>query len=167
MALPREMLVEFSKVVQALTERLDREVRPDEIYEALKDEYLVDTGPYRLIDYYLSRADGDVQHCTAKLEVPDGEVAIVGEGSGPIEAFVNGMVTTLNEPLNIIDYHERAMGAGKDASAICIVAVGDAVGIGDAEVAGANCYGIGISQNTVTASLVAIVSAVNRRWKQR
>ncbi len=164
-ALPREMLVEFSKVVQALTERLDREVRPDEIFQALKDEYLVDTGPYRLIDYYLSRAEGDAQHCTAKLEVPDGEVAIVGEGSGPIEAFVNGMVTTLNEPLNIIDYHEWAMGAGKDASAICIVAIGDSDGNAD-PAGGSNCYGIGISQNTVTASLVAIVSAVNRRWKQ-
>ena len=168
-ALPREMLVEFSKVVQALTERLDREVRPDEIFEALKDEYLVDAGPYRLIDYYLSRAEGGAQHCTAKLEVPDGEVAIVGEGSGPIEAFVNGMVATLNEPLNIIDYHERAMGAGKDASAICIVAIGDAAA-GDADVGdravGPNCYGIGISQNTITAALVAIVSAVNRRWKR-
>ena len=163
MALPREMLVEFSKVVQALTESLDREVRPDEIFEALKDEYLVESGPYRLIDYYLSRAEGDAQHCTAKLEVPDGEVAIVGEGSGPIEAFVNGMVATLNEPLNIIDYHERAMGAGKDASAICIVA------IGDAEIAsenGSNYHGIGISQNTITAALIAIVSAVNRRWKR-
>ncbi|MDE0178671.1 MAG: hypothetical protein OXP36_08725, partial [Gammaproteobacteria bacterium] len=72
-------------------------------------------------------------------------------------------------PLNIIDYHERAMGAGKDASAICIVAVGDAVGVGSAEIAaetGTNCYGIGISQNTITAALIAIVSAVNRRWKR-
>ena len=162
-ALPREMLVEFSKVVQALTERLDREVRPDEIFAALKDEYLADGGPYRLLDYQLYRGDGDEQYCTAKLEVPDGEVEVSGRGSGPIEAFVNGMVSTLNEPLNITDYHERAMGIGKDASAICIVS------IGDAEVASqtnANCYGIGISQNTITASLIAIVSAVNRRWKR-
>lgn len=162
-ALPREMLVEFSKVVQALTERLDREVRPDEIFAALKDEYLADGGPYRLVDYQLYRGDGDEQYCTAKLEVPDGEVEVSGRGSGPIEAFVNGMVSTLNEPLNITDYHERAMGIGKDASAICIVS------IGDAEVASqtnANCYGIGISQNTITASLIAIVSAVNRRWKR-
>jgi len=162
-ALPREMLIEFSKVVQELTERLDREVRPEEIFQALKDEYLVDGGPYRLLDYDLARGDADTQQCTARLEVPDGEVAIVGEGSGPIEAFVNGMVTTLNEPLNIIDYHERAMGAGKDAAAICIVAVGDSGG--GADYGGANHYGIGISQNTITASLVAIVSAVNRRWK--
>ena len=162
-ALPREMLVEFSKAVQALTERLDREVRPDEIFAALKDEYLVEAGPYRLVDYQLYRGDGDEQYCAAKLEVPDGEVEVSGRGSGPIEAFVNGMVSTLNEPLNITDYHERAMGMGKDASAICIVSIGDAEVASEAS---ANCYGIGISKNTITASLIAIVSAVNRRWKR-
>ena len=155
-SLPREMLVEFSKVVQALTEELDREVRPDEIRQALLDEYLVDGGPYRLLRYELAHSDDDAQCCKATLDVPDGEVAVAGVGSGPIEAFVNGMVTTLNEPLNIVDYHERALGAGKDASAICIVAIDDAKG---------SCFGIGMSQNTVTASLTAIVSAVNRRWK--
>ena len=180
-ALPRAMLIEFSKLVQALTERLDREVRPDEIMAALKSEYLVDAGPYRLVGYDLLRGDdqapagasespsgdaGRAHHrtrCEARLTVPDGEVAVAGEGSGPIEAFVNGMVATLNEPLNIVDYHERALGAGKDASAICIVAVGDAA-VGD--VRDAPCFGIGLSQNTVTASLTAIVSAVNRRWRR-
>ena len=162
-SLPREMLVEFSKVVQALTERLDREVRPGEIMQALKDEYLVDGGPYRLVHYDLGRGDDGAQYCTAKLDVPQGQVMVAGEGSGPIEAFVNGMVTTLNEPLNIVDYHERALGAGKDAQAICIVAIGDA-GKGDAPAEAANCFGIGMSRNTVTASLTAIVSAVNRRW---
>ena len=166
-SLPREMLVEFSKVVQALTERLDREVRPGEIMQALKDEYLVDGGPYRLVHYDLGRGDDGAQYCTAKLDVPQGQVMVAGEGSGPIEAFVNGMVTTLNEPLNIVDYHERALGAGKDAQAICIVAIGDAGAGGSdagAPAEAANCFGIGMSRNTVTASLTAIVSAVNRRW---
>jgi 2-isopropylmalate synthase len=79
-----------------------------------------------------------------------------------MEAFVNALVTTLNEPLNILDYHEHALGAGKDASAICIVAISDPDGT-----TSDRCYGIGLSQNTVTAALTAIVSAVNRRWKQR
>ena len=164
-SLPRAMLVEFSKVVQALTERQGREVRPEEIMAALKAEYQVDGGPYRLVHYDLGRGDDGAQYCTAKLDVPDGQVMVAGEGSGPIEAFVNGMVTTLNEPLNIVDYHERALGAGKDARAICIVAIGDAGAVGDAGGdAGAACFGIGMSRNTVTASLNAIVAAVNRRW---
>ena len=158
-SLPRAMLVEFSKAVQALTERLDREVRPDEIMQALTDEYLVENGPYRLVHYDLGQGDDGAQYCTAKLRVPDGDVMVAGEGSGPIEAFVNGMVTTLNEPLNIVDYHERSLGAGKDAKAICIVQIGDS---GRAD---GGCFGIGLSRNTVTASLTAIVSAVNRRWK--
>jgi len=89
------------------------------------------------------------------VEVAQSKVTIDGEGSGPIEAFVNGMVETLNEPLNIVDYHEHAMSTGKDAQAISIVAIDD----GDSR-----CIGVGVSRNTITASLNAIVSALNRRW---
>jgi 2-isopropylmalate synthase len=155
-SLPREMLIEFSKTVQELTERLDREVKPDEIFKALLDTYADDAGPYRLISYDLLRGEQGAMRCLARLEVSRQEVKIDGEGSGPIEAFVNGIVAALNEPLNIIDYHEHALAKGKDAQAICIVAIND-------EVKG-RCYGVGLSTNTITASLYAITSALNRRW---
>ena len=157
-SLPREMLVEFSKVVQQLTEELDREVRADEIMGALVEEYLVDTEPYRLIEYDLSHAADDAQRCVARVAVPDGDVRVEGVGTGPIEAFVNAMATTLNEPLNIVHYHEQAIGTGNDARAICVVGLSEA---------GANSFGIGLSRNTVTAALTAIVSAVNRRWRAK
>ena len=157
-SLPREMLVEFSKVVQALTEELDREVRADEIMGALVKEYLVDAEPYRLIEYDLAHAADDAQRCIARVAVPDGEVRVEGVGTGPIEAFVNAMSTTLNEPLNIVHYHEQAVGTGNDARAICVVGLSEA---------GANSFGIALSRNTVTAALTAIVSAVNRRWRAK
>ena len=157
-SLPRAMLVEFSKVVQALTEELDREVRADEIMGALVKEYLVDAEPYRLIEYDLAHAADDAQRCIARVAVPDGEVRVEGMGTGPIEAFVNAMSTTLNEPLNIVHYHEQAVGTGNDARAICVVGLSDA---------GANSFGIALSRNTVTAALTAIVSAVNRRWRAK
>ncbi len=155
--LPREMLAEFSAVVQRLTERLDREVQPDEIFAALLAEYLVEQGPYRLLDYDLTRGDTGRQRCAAQLEAAGQRIDIVGEGTGPIEAFVNGMVETLNEPLNIMDYHEHALTTGKDAAAICLLAINDGAG---------RCYGIGMSTNTITASLTAVVSALNRRWRR-
>ena len=62
------------------------------------------------------------------MVVSEQQVTIDGEGSGPIEAFVNGLVSTLNEPLNIVDYHEHALDTGKDAQAICLLAVDDAQG---------------------------------------
>ncbi len=156
-ALPREMLVEFSAIVQKLTETLDREVKSDEILKALLDEYVVESGPYRLLDYDLLVSREADQRCVARVEVSQQQVTIDGEGSGPIEAFVNGMVETLNEPLNIIDYHEHAMATGKDAKAICLLAIDDS--------AQGRCFGIGMSRNTITASLNAIISALNRRWK--
>jgi 2-isopropylmalate synthase len=158
-SLPREMLVEFSKAVQALTERLDREVKPDEILQALIEMYAVETGPYRLVDYDLLHGRAGAQRCTARVEASEQVVTISGEGSGPIEAFVNGIVEVLNEPLNIIDYHEHAMSTGKDARAICLLAIDDG--------AEGRIYGIGVSANTITASLTAIVSAMNRRWTDR
>jgi 2-isopropylmalate synthase len=158
-SLPREMLVEFSKAVQALTERLDREVKPDEILQALIEMYAVEAGPYRLVDYDLLHGKAGAQRCTARVEASEQVVTISGEGSGPIEAFVNGIVEVLNEPLNIIDYHEHAMSTGKDARAICLLAIDDG--------AEGRIYGIGVSANTITASLTAIVSAMNRRWADR
>jgi 2-isopropylmalate synthase len=157
-SLPREMLVEFSGRIQRLTEDLDREIKNEEILQALLDEYVVDGGPYRLLDFDLLTGREADQRCVARVEVSEQQVTIDGEGSGPIEAFVNGMVETLNEPLNIIDYHEHAMATGKDAKAICIVAIDE----GEE----GRCYGVGLSRNTITASFSAIVSALNRRWQR-
>lgn len=157
LSLPRDMLVEFSGVVQQLTEQLDREVKTEEILQALLGEYVVERGPYRLIDYDLLPGREADQRCVARVEVNEQQVTIDGEGSGPIEAFVNGMGQTLNEPLNVVDYHEQAMSTGKDAQAICLVAIDDP--------SGGRCYGVGLSRNTITASLMAIISALNRRWR--
>ncbi|MCZ6869502.1 MAG: 2-isopropylmalate synthase [Gammaproteobacteria bacterium] len=155
-ALPRDMLVEFSAVVQALTEGLRREVSPGEIWKAFCDEYVVESGPYRLLDYDLSHGEGDLQRCEARVEVSAQSVDVSGEGTGPIDAFLNAMVKTLNEPLNIVDYHEHALGSGKDAQAITLIAIDDERG---------PCYGAAVSRNTITASLMAVIAALNRRWK--
>ena len=159
--LPKDMLAEFSGVVQRLTERLDREVQVEEILQALLDEYVADNGPYRLLDYDLLMGRTADQRVVAHVEVADNTVTIDGEGTGPIEAFVNGMVETLNEPLNIVDYHEHAMATGKDAQAICILAIDDG---NETEQVQGRCIGVGVSRNTITASLNAIISALNRRW---
>jgi 2-isopropylmalate synthase len=157
-SLPREMLVEFSGIVQGMTESLDREIKSDEILQSLLAEYVVEGGPYKLLDYDLLTGRSSDQRCVARVVVSEQQVTIDGEGSGPIEAFVNGMVETLNEPLNVVDYHEHALTTGKDAQAICLLAVDDSEG--------GRCYGAGVSRNTITASLMAIVSALNRRWRQ-
>ncbi len=156
-SLPRDMLVEFSKVVQRLTEQLNREVKNMEIRDALFAEYVCEEGPYKLVNFDLLSGRDAEQRCVARVEVSEQQVTIDGEGSGPIEAFVNALAATLNEPLNVIDYHEQAMGSGKDAQAICVVSIDEGEH--------GRRYGIGVSRNTITASFNAIMSALNRRWK--
>ncbi len=156
-ALPREMLVEFSGVVQQLTEKLDREVKATEIFQALLDEYAIASGPYRLIDFDLLTGREADQRCVARVEAAAQLLTIDGAGTGPIDAFVNGLQETLNEPVSVVAYHEHALATGNDAKAICLLAIEDANS--------GRCYGVGVSRNTITASLRAVIAAMNRRWK--
>ncbi len=159
-SLPRDILVEFSGAVQELTEQLDREVKMDEILDHLIATYTEESGPYRLVDYDLLSSKSEDQRCVARVEVSENLVTVDGEGSGPIEAFVNALVQTLNEPLVVVDYHEHALGEGSDAKAICLLAIEEGTD-------GGRVYGIGVSRNTITASLHAIISAMNRRWSRK
>jgi 2-isopropylmalate synthase len=66
-------------------------------------------------------------------------------------------VQTLNEPLNVVDYQEYALNEGSEAQAICILAITDD--------AAERYYGVGISQNTITAAFKSIIAAINRKWR--
>ncbi len=156
-SLPRALLIEFSPVVQALSESEGGELKPDAIWDAFVNEYIEVAGPYQLIDYQVRSESDAAETCVAQIQVGDNKVEINGEGAGPIDAFVNAMVETLNEPLNVVDYQEYALNEGAHAQAICILAITDD--------AGNRYYGVGISQNTTTAAFKSIIAAVNRKWQ--
>lgn len=156
-SLPRPLLLEFSPIIQALSEADGGELSPEEIWRAFVNEYIEAKGPYQLVDYQIEMKANDRECCTARIKVADNLMDVAGEGSGPIDAFVDGLVQTLNEPLNVVDYQEYALGEGKEAQAICLLAITD-----DKQ---NRYYGVGISQNTTTAAFKSIISAINRKWK--
>ena len=156
-SLPRELLVEFSPIVQKISESDGGELKPDSIWDALVNEFIEVKGDYELIDYKVT-ADGDNHAvCHANIRVGENEVSVEGEGSGPIDAFIAAMVETLNEPLNVVDYQEYSLNEGSEAQAICILSISDD--------AAKKFYGIGISQNTTVAAFKAILAAINRKWR--
>ena len=155
-SLPRPLLVEFSPIVQKLSEDDGGELLPEAIWQAFVAEFIDVDGPYQLIDYKLT-SEGGVESCEARIKVAENEISIQGSGSGPIEAFVDAMVQTLNEPLNVVDYQEYALNEGSEAQAICILAITDD--------AAERYYGVGISQNTITAAFKSIIAAINRKWR--
>jgi len=156
-SLPRSVLLEFSPIVQAVSEADGGELKPDVIWQTFVSEFIDVEGPYQLLDYQVQTEGKDSESCQAKIRVADNEVDVSGVGSGPIDAFINAMVTTLNEPLNVADYQEYALNEGSEAQAICILAITDEDGN--------KYYGVGISQNTTTAAFKSIIAAINRKWR--
>ena len=92
-----------------------------------------------------------MQSIRVRLRVQDEEREVFGSGNGPLDAFLHALAV----PLNIQSYEERAIGQGSDAQAIAFVEVGGGSAQG-------SCFGVGVHANIVTASLLAVLSAVNR-----
>ncbi|WP_433357528.1 2-isopropylmalate synthase [Microtetraspora malaysiensis] len=158
--LPRRLQIEFSRVVQAQTDAEGGEVTPAAMWEAFADEYLPNPakpwGRLGLLAHRGSSAVDDKDVINADIRV-DGEIRdIEGVGNGPISAFCDAL-RGIGVDVRVLDYNEHAMSAGADAKAASYV---------ECEVAfeggSQTLWGVGIDANTTTASLKAIISAVNR-----
>ncbi|MCY3885753.1 MAG: 2-isopropylmalate synthase [Gammaproteobacteria bacterium] len=159
--LPREMLIEFSQHVQSITEDTQTELSPTEMLEALVVHYQVADGPYKLEHYSLSHNERSHQTLIeAKIKVAESKIGVDGEGPGPTDALVNGLAETLNEPLRVRDcIHQTIQREGIDenqSSSMDIISMQFAESI---------VYGIGVDNDPVSASLIAVMAAMNRRWK--
>jgi 2-isopropylmalate synthase len=149
--LPRGLQVEFSQAVQAITDAEGGELSAPELYELFNDNYLSLTEPYELLTYRHEASDaGD--HLTATLRAEGKNVEVEGNGNGPIAALVNAL-DSLGVEIGVLDYHEHALAGGEDAAAAAYV---------EADVNGEPIWGVGIHSSIVTASLRAVVNAVNR-----
>ncbi len=161
--LPRRAQIEFSQVIQRRTDAEGGEVTPEQIWAAFRSEYLDQTSPLALDSVHTSSAAGEKDALTVNVSV-DGQMrTLEGSGNGPIAAFVNALNEMERsggeEPFDVrvLDYHEHALSSGGDAIAAAYVecAVGDHV-----------LWGVGLDANIVTASLRAVIGAINRSPQQ-
>ncbi len=150
--LPRRLQIEFSKVIQRYTDTEGGEVDPATMYNAFSAEYLELKTPLELVRQHV-RDNGDGEYdITATVKVEGDEHEVTGRGNGPIAAFFDAL-STVGFDLRLLDYSEHTLSPGDDARAASYIecAISDRV-----------FWGIGIDASIVTASLRAVVSAVNR-----
>ncbi|WP_199191431.1 2-isopropylmalate synthase [Amycolatopsis sp. CA-126428] len=150
--LPRRLQIEFSKVIQRYTDTEGGEVDPATMYNAFSAEYLELKTPLELVRQHV-RDNGDGEYdITATVRVEGDEHEVTGRGNGPIAAFFDAL-STVGFDLRLLDYSEHTLSPGDDARAASYIecAISDRV-----------FWGIGIDPSIVTASLRAVVSAVNR-----
>ena len=154
--LPRRLQIEFSSVIQKMVEQSGTEITADQIWAAFERTYLTREEPLALAHHPTVMTAGESGETTieAPLRVSGTERLAKGVGNGPIAAFVDAVRRDAGIPVAVLDYHEHAIGGGADASAVAYVEVR----VGD----GRPRWGVGIHGNIVTASLRAVVSAVNR-----
>ena len=156
--LPRKLQIEFSKVVQGHTEALGGEVTSEELWRIFQDEYLPAKqddqkwGRFELRKMRTSsEMDGNLE-LEVVLRDGQGEFSAVGIGNGPISAFI-AVLTERGQELRLLDYVEHTLSEGGDALAAAYI---------ELEIAGKNLWGVGIDGDIATASLKALISAVNR-----
>jgi 2-isopropylmalate synthase len=158
--LPRRLQIEFSGVVQAKTDAEGGEVTSDEIWRIFNDEYLPAPqdrpdekwGRFELLSLRTeSDLTGDVR---VRVGLRDGDerVDADGSGNGPVAAFLS-VLSAEGVDVRVLDYSEHAMSSGGDAIAAAYV---------ECQVEGRTLWGVGIDADISTASLKAVVSAVNR-----
>lgn len=156
--LPRKLQIEFSGVVQAKTDAEGGEVTSEQIWEIFQDEYLPSSDPdakWGRFELLSTRTASDMTGTTQlTATLRDGEeiAAIEATGNGPIAAFLS-MMQGQGIAIRLFDYVEHALSAGGDAHAASYV---------ELEVNGRTLWGVGIDPDISTASLKAVVSAVNR-----
>ena len=160
LALPRLLQVEFSQVIQKITDATGKELSAAEIRAAFDREYLDARSPVAYVDHRARHAadSGRVEHLTARLEVGGRAAEATGQGNGPVDAYVHALRTHLGVDVHVQNYHEHAIGAGEDATAVAYVQLRAG--------AGRAVYGVGEDPNIVTATLKAVTSAVNRAIAQ-
>jgi len=155
--LPRRLQIEFSRAVQAITDGTGREILPEEIWKTFTEAYLTSSRPLAYVghrDHYDSTRS-EVVELTAVVRVDGEEQEMTGRGNGPLSAFKHALEKGIGIEASLVDYSEHAVGTGVDATAAAYV---------ELEMSDkSTTWGVGLDPNIATASMKALVSALNNQ----
>ncbi len=150
--LPRRLQIEFSAAVQAVMDVQGREMSAADLWALFESEYRLGQA---VIDqqHFHDQADGRTT-LSARLRSGSTSAELSGQGAGPVAAFVDALQRATGCAIEVLDYHEHAMHAGAQAQAAAYLELR----VGDTR----TLFGVGIDANIVTASMKAVVSALQR-----
>jgi len=154
--LPRPLQIDFSGVVQEIADRTSRELTTADIWTAFQETYLQENGRLALIDYDSTapRRPGQERSFVGRLHVDGKERSISGRGNGLISSLLAALREDCGLELEVIDYHEHALGRGSDAKAACYLEC--------QTTEGRTVWGVGINSDISTASVKAVLGAANQ-----
>ncbi|MGO9989838.1 MAG: 2-isopropylmalate synthase [Steroidobacteraceae bacterium] len=156
LVMPRRLQIEFSQVVQAAADITGKELTSEELWDLFAKEYLAPRAPFVYRSHQLAAStDGaDTERLSLQVERDGRAETWLGQGSGPIDA----MVAAVGLPFDVLSYEEHSRGQGSAATAVSYIEITTR--------SRRTLFGAGMHPNIITASLLAILSAVNRAIAQ-
>jgi 2-isopropylmalate synthase len=153
--LPRRLQIEFSQVVQGVMDTSGKELTAQDLFALFQTTYGVQTvvAPERLMIEESTQAEGKLFSIKADVRLGAHVHAIHGSGTGPIDAFVAGLMAATGQVVRVLDYREHAIGSGASAQAVAYL---------ELRINEETLFGVGMDGNIVSASLKAIVSGLQR-----
>jgi 2-isopropylmalate synthase len=159
LTLPRRLQIEFSQIVQKFMDASGKELASSEIWQLFEQEYLQARESLKYVSHQLYISEDGTQMLSAKLQISNGYITIHGKGNGPIDAFAIALDSAFDFPfiskLQIHHYEEHSRHFGSNSDAVAYVEIAS-------NFVTKTLHGVGIDSNIVTASLMAIINAVNR-----
>jgi 2-isopropylmalate synthase len=149
--LPRWLQIDFSAVVQQQSESTASELMVPQIWALFKSTYTHPDPSYQLADYTVSH--GAIDKIQAQLASGDNSVGVIGEGFGALTAFIEALKQHFNLDFEVVNFSEHALSKGTDADAIAYLQI---------KTATESVIGVAIHNDILTASLTALLNAVNQ-----
>lgn len=149
--MPRRLQIEFSQIVQGVMDTSGKELGAADLWQIFDREYGVKQAP--ALHPQIGTAEDGATTVAAQADLCVRLVKVDGQGTGPIDAFVEGLNKLLKTQVRVLDYHEHALGSGADAQAVAYL---------ELRVGEATLFGVGMDGNIASASLKAIVSGLRR-----
>ena len=153
--LPRRLQIEFSQVVQGVMDATGKELTAQDLFALFEKEYGLQSidSPQHLVIQETGQVGDKLFIIKADVQTAGQTHAVEGTGTGPIDAFVDGLNAATGRVVRVLDYHEHATGSGANAQAVAYL---------ELRVDGQTLFGVGMDGNIVSASLKAILSGLQR-----
>ena len=152
--MPKKMREDFGYCVKSVSDHKHKELLGDEIYQIFQDNYVNVETPYKLIDFTLKKGVDGSRSGEIELEI-DGKPAVFeAKGNGRLDAVSNAIQANTDIRYTDLTYSEHALEIGSTSRAMAY--------IGITGTDGKVVWGAGMDTDIITASIMALFSAINR-----
>ncbi len=151
--MPPKMREAFGYFVKGVSDHRHCELMPKEIYDLFKTEYVNISSPLEISDVEFTGKKG--ASATVSMTFDGKAITETDTGTGRLDAVSNAIKKATGIHYTLVSYSEHAMTKGSTSDAMAYVGIING--------AGKIVWGAGTHNDIITASINALVSAVNRR----